>query len=118
MANIVCKSWKVVKVEIKKKFYWNCWLCPYNRQIKPHPARWQYHLINYLGRAGWIEIFAQLIQKLTKELFVGVFAKLIQNKPISNVAASVQEFLGVWCSIFTLKYGNMGCRVFKEGMQN
>ena len=66
---------------------------------------------------SWIEIFAKFIQKLTKELFVGVFAKLIQNKPISNVAASVQEFLGVWRSIFTL-YGKMGCQVSKEGMPN
>ena len=73
--------------------------------------------MNYLGRAGWIEFFAKFIQKLTKELFVGVFAKLIQNKPISNVAASVQKFLGVWRDIFSL-YGNMGCQVSKEGMQN
>ena len=28
MANIICKSWKGVKVEIKKKYYWNCCLKP------------------------------------------------------------------------------------------
>ena len=66
---------------------------------------------------SWIEIFAKFIQKLTKELFVGVFAKLIQNKPISNVAASVQEFLGVWRSIFTL-YGKMGRQVSKNWIIN
>ena len=73
--------------------------------------------MNYLGRAGWIEFFAKFIQKLTKELFVGVFAKLIQNKPISNVAAPVQEFLGVWRGIFTL-YGKMGCQVSKNWIIN
>ena len=44
------KIWLFVKVEIKKKCYWNCWLSPsirLNLQIKPHPTRWQYPLINY-----------------------------------------------------------------------
>ena len=42
-----------VKVEIKKKCYWKCWLRPSNRlnqQIKPHPTRWHYPLINYFNQ--------------------------------------------------------------------
>ena len=51
MANIICKSWKGVKVEIKKKFYRNCSLKSsqgFGLQIEPQPTRWQYPLINYL----------------------------------------------------------------------
>ena len=50
MASINCKSWKGVKVEIKKKYCWNCCLKPsqgFGLQIEPQPTRWQYHLINY-----------------------------------------------------------------------
>ena len=44
IANIFCKSWNTGN--------WNCWLSPPNRpnqQIKPHPTRWQYPLMNYLA---------------------------------------------------------------------
>ena len=40
MANIVRKSGKAVKVEIKKKFYRKCCLCPSNehrQQTEPDP---------------------------------------------------------------------------------
>ena len=35
MANIICKSWKGVKVEIKKKYYWNCCLKPWQGFYSP-----------------------------------------------------------------------------------
>ena len=50
MANIICKSWYGVKVEIKKEYYWNCCLKPsqgFGPQIEPQPTSWQYLLINY-----------------------------------------------------------------------
>ena len=50
MVNIIFKSWKGAKVEINKKYYWNC--CPkpsqgFGPQIVPQPTRWKYPLINY-----------------------------------------------------------------------
>ena len=51
IANIVCKSWKVLKLEMKKQCYWKCWLRlsnKLNQQIKPHPTRWHYPIITYL----------------------------------------------------------------------
>ena len=51
MANIVCKKWFLFQDEIKKKYYWKCWLSPSNRpnqQIKPHSTTWPYPLITYL----------------------------------------------------------------------
>ena len=50
MANIICKSWKGVKVEIMKKYYWNWCLKPsqgFGPQIQPQLTRWQNPLIKY-----------------------------------------------------------------------
>ena len=50
MANIICKSWKGVKVEVKKNNYWNCCLKPsqgFGLQIELQPTSLQYPLINY-----------------------------------------------------------------------
>ena len=50
MANIVCTSRKVVKVEIEKKCYWKCCLWLSNRhrqQIKLYPTRCHNPLITY-----------------------------------------------------------------------
>ena len=53
VANIVCNKWFLFQ-EIKKKCeYWNCCLCPSNRQrqqIKLHPASWHYPLMTYLRK--------------------------------------------------------------------
>ena len=46
---------KVVKVEMKKNCYWNCWFP--NQQIKLHPTSWKYPLINYLDLALSLRIF-------------------------------------------------------------
>ena len=53
IAKIVCKSWKAVQVEITSKCLWKCWLRPSSRldlEIKPHPTRWHYPLINFCNK--------------------------------------------------------------------
>ena len=50
MTNIVCKKWFLFQVEIKKKCYINCCLCPSNghrRQTKPDQCN--YLLMTYLS---------------------------------------------------------------------
>ena len=61
-----------VKVEKKeKKSYRNFWLSPSNnpnQQIKPHPTRWQYPLINYLTSV-YKNTTKLLLKKWTKRTF-------------------------------------------------
>ena len=50
MANIVCKSWKVMKIELKKNCYWNVQvhLTDQDNRLSHNPTSWQYPIINYL----------------------------------------------------------------------
>ena len=50
LANIVCKKWFFIQVEIKKKYYWNCCLCPSNghrRQFHVDPNQCHYPIMTY-----------------------------------------------------------------------
>ena len=61
----------LVKVERKKKSSWNFWLSPSNkpnRQIEPHPTRWQYPLMKYLSSVHKNQI-KLLLKKWTKQNF-------------------------------------------------
>ena len=105
MGNIVCKTWKV---EIKKNCYWNCWSSPSNRpnqQMKQHPTRWRYPLINYfvLGMTTECSIWhwgsttskSGKIRRFDDELF--------------------WESYNAQCYIFRKTYPS---HIFKTGLQN
>ena len=60
IVTISCKSWKGVKVEIKKRYNWNCSLKPsqgFGPQINTQPTRWQHPLINYPAKCGCCKKF-------------------------------------------------------------
>ena len=89
MANIVCKSWKVVKVETKS-CYWKCCLCLSNshrQQIKLHPTRWHYPLITYPTYVN-ISTMHYILSIYSINSLWNIWSKKYSNKCVQNTYKS------------------------------